>query len=544
LEKWVGGFSAVTVTLAQNPSPAKPGTPFEKAWWLIFPPLLVALLLCHSLPAGVFAPGAAPVLLTNGITGSFFEGPSWDGASNVFFTDGPNNRIYQWSDAGGLSVWMTNAAGPNGTYMASNGDLLVCQAGLKRVVRIAMNRIVTPVVNNYYGTNFNSCNDLWEAPDGGIYFTDPRWGPNGGLVYFVAPLSTQAVRLATTNVIQPNGIIGTQDGKTLYIDDDAGQKVYRYTMLPDGTVRNGAVFATVGRDGTTIDDQGNIYPCNWSASRINVFNEDGQQIDFVTLPYQCWNCTRYGAQLDTLFITAGSSPSRIYSMQLAPRLVYRQGIRGYQHAGAMLAAALPSNNFGAATTLLVGHSALSGGIVRAVYQFGLTNLAGSGSITNAVLKLRALARQGTVTTLELHRLTMAFTAGTGTWGQASGGVTWNSAADGVPWTPGGAYDAAPFARIALTGTLNHTPFYLSGPGLIAVVQAAVSAGTPFGFLVRSADAESAGGENTVLLGSNNAEFQQDRPMLVLDEIPEPQVLLWLLALGGALRTGYSARACR
>jgi gluconolactonase len=506
------------------------------------------LLCCHLLSAGVFAPGAAPVLLSNGLATSFFEGPSWDGASNVYFSDGPNNRLYQWSDTGGMAVWMTNAAGPNGTYLSSTGDLLVCQAGLKRVARIAMDKTVTPVVSQCDGTNFNSCNDIWEAPNGAIYFTDPRWSPNGGFVYYVAPLSTQAVRLATTNVIQPNGIIGTQDGNTLYINDDAGQKVYRYTILPDGTVSGAAIFATVGRDGSTIDDQGNIYPCNWSASRINVFNEDGVQVDFVSLPYQCWNVTRYGAQLDKLFITAGSNPSRVYSMQLAPRAVYRQGIRGYRHGGAMLASALPGSNFVGLGAVQVGHNAVSGGVVRAVFQFDLTNLPAASVVTNAVLKLRALARQGTVTTLELHRLTMAFSAGTGTWAYPSAdGVSWNNAASGVPWTPGGAFDPVPFARIALTGSINQTPLYVVGTALVAVVQAAVNAQQPFGFIVRSADAENAGGVNAVQLGSNNAGFQQARPMLTLDVIPEPGAVLvvcWLACLGRRRRASGNYDALR
>ncbi len=503
-----------------------PPSPFGKGRWWIFPPLLVALLLCRSLPAGVFAPGATPLLLSNGMATSFFEGPAWDGTGAVFFSDRPNNRIYQWSDVSGLSVWMTNAGGPNGTFMAANGDLLVCQQGLKRIARINMLKQVTPVVDNFTGTAFNSCNDLWEAPNGGIYFTDPRWSPDGGFVYYVAPLSTQAVRLATTNVMQPNGIIGTQDGRTLYINDDAGQKVYRYDILPDGTVSNGTVFATVGRDGTTMDDQGNIYPCNWQASRINVFNEDGVQIDFVSLPYQCWNVTRYGAQLDKLFITAGQNPSRIYAMQLAPRSVYRQGIRGYWHAGAMLASALPDTNFGGLGALQVGHNSASGGVVRAVFQFDLTNLPATSVVTNALLKLRALARQGTVTTLAVHRLSMAFSAGTGTWAQMmSAGVTWNAAASGVPWTPGGTFDAVPFARIALTGSINQTPLYVGGTGLVAVVQAAVTAQQPFGFVVRSADAENAGGVNVVQLGANNAELQQARPMLTLEVIPEPGAAL-------------------
>jgi len=53
------------------------------------------------------------------------------------------------------------------------------------------------------------------------------------------------------------------------------------------------------------------------------------------------------------------------------------------------------------------------------------------------------------------------------------------------------------------------------------VQTAVDAGEPFSFILRSPDAEGAGGENYLLFGADNQDYQTRRPMLVLDVVPEP-----------------------
>jgi gluconolactonase len=488
---------------------------------------LLAGTLCFALSvnAGVFPSGVSVITLTNGPSGAFFEGPSRDVSNNVYFTDRPHNRIYIWTDDNDLSLWWSSSGGANGTYRSKDGDLLVCQNDLKRVARVDADKNVTVLVDNYMGSAFYNCNDIWEAPDGGIYFTDPRWSPNSGYTYYIAPGATQAVRL-TTSVIQPNGIIGTQDGKTLYINDDQGQKTYRYKILSDGTVTNGVVFGNNGRDGMTIDDQGNVYACTWSTSTINVYDEDGNAIDAVNVGQQCWNCTIFGPDKDKLFVTAGN-PSSIYAIDLVPREVYRQGINGYTHAGSMIDQDFPNTNYGTNDLLLVGSSG-GASAVRAVFSFPLTNLFPGAIITNAVLKLRAAGEFGAITNLELHRLTVDFDENS---------VTWNNAESGVPWTGGGDFDATPLAQVSNLGALDNTPLYFSGTALVAAAQAAFNTTGDLALLVRSASTEAAGGGEVVFIGSDDNPDQSYRPMLTLDVVPEPAGGALALLLGAwALRT--------
>src|SRR5436189_41726 len=80
-------------------------------------------------------------------------------------------------------------------------------------------------------------NDLWEDMKGGIYFTDPyyqrpywdRTSPDikGEKVYYLPKGRKQAVVVAD-DLLQPNGIVGTPDGKFLYVTDIKDDKTYKY----------------------------------------------------------------------------------------------------------------------------------------------------------------------------------------------------------------------------------------------------------------------------------------------------------------------------
>src|ERR1700739_1891737 len=65
-----------------------------------------------------------PVLLSKQFT--FTEGASVDKKGNVFFTDQPNNKIWEYDTNGKLSVFLDNAGRANGMYFDAKGNLIVC----------------------------------------------------------------------------------------------------------------------------------------------------------------------------------------------------------------------------------------------------------------------------------------------------------------------------------------------------------------------------------------------------------------------------------
>ena len=274
---------------------------------------VVAAAGCTAKTASVVAPGAKVQKLAGGFR--FTEGPAADAKGNIFFTDIPNNRIHKWSLDGKLSTFSENSGGSNGLFFDKDGNLLACEGGGRRLVSIDPKGKVTVLAERYQNKRFNSLNDLWIDPKGGIYFTDPRYGRRDNLeqdgehVYYLAADRKKLIRVIN-DMVRPNGIIGTPDGKLLYVTDHGGKKTFVYTINKDGTLSNKKLFAPQGSDGMTIDNKGNLY---LTANAVQVYNKKGEKIETIEVPEGPANVCFGGKDKRTLFITARTS---FYSVRM------------------------------------------------------------------------------------------------------------------------------------------------------------------------------------------------------------------------------------
>jgi gluconolactonase len=109
----------------------------------------------------------------------------------------------------------------------------------------------------------------------------------------------------TDDLVTPNGIIGTPDGKKLYVADLGDKKTYVYDIDPDATLSNKTLFCLMGSDGMTIDNEGNVY---LTGRGVTVFNPAGEKIEHIPIDAG-WtaNVCFGGADRHTLFITAQKS---------------------------------------------------------------------------------------------------------------------------------------------------------------------------------------------------------------------------------------------
>ena len=258
----------------------------------------------------IIASGAKVEKLADGF--SFTEGPAADKKGNVYFTDQPNDRIMIWSVDGKLSEF-GNFGRANGTYFDRDGRLLTCSDMDNELWSVGMDGSRTILITDFGGKKLNGPNDLWVHPkNGGIYFTDPLYKRDywtrdpamqqeGEYVYYLKPDRITVVKVAT-DLKKPNGIIGTPDGKKLYVADIGDRKTYVYDIQPDGTLANKKLFCSMGSDGMTIDNKGNIY---LTGRGVTVFNSKGEQIE--QIPVEAgWtaNVCFGGKDMKTLFITA------------------------------------------------------------------------------------------------------------------------------------------------------------------------------------------------------------------------------------------------
>ncbi len=272
--------------------------------------------ICASDHADLVAEGAQVIQLADGFR--FTEGPASDKEGNVFFSDIPNSRIHKWSVDAKLSTFRENSGRANGLFFDKVGNLLACEGGSRRVTSMSPDGKLKVLADSFQGKKLNSPNDLWIDPLGGVYFTDPRYGDQDDLhqtgfhVYYIKPLEDDVVRVID-NLVKPNGIIGTADGKQLYVTDPGDQKTYVYRILEDGSLTARRQIAPYGSDGMTLDERGNLY---LTSGGIRVYSPQGKQVALIEIPEGPANVTFGGKDSKTLFVTAQTG---FYSLRMNVR---------------------------------------------------------------------------------------------------------------------------------------------------------------------------------------------------------------------------------
>jgi len=281
-------------------------------------------------------PSATLTELGNGYAWS--EGPVWvEEHGFLLFSDIPNNIIYKWTPAEGVTRYLEPAGytgdeprggelGSNGLFISNDGELLLAQHGDRRIARMAApldqpEPEFTTIAGSYNGQRLNSPNDLLQHSNGDIYFTDPPYGleeqaddPSKELdfqgVYRVTPEGE--VILLTDELSRPNGIELSPDEETLYVANSSGENPVwmAYDVTEDGNLANGRVFHDASdftgvdpgsQDGMDVDANGNIYTTG--PGGVWIFSPDGTVLGKIKTNKPTANCT-IGQNGKTLFITA------------------------------------------------------------------------------------------------------------------------------------------------------------------------------------------------------------------------------------------------
>lgn len=307
---------------------------------LLFSTGLLCALFCPSCsdddPSGTSGLIATDARIENlGDGFSFTEGPAVDKDGNVFFTDQPNDIIYKWNaSTNEITPFLEETGRSNGMAFDKDGFLITCADMYGEVWKINPNdKSHIVLVDNYNGKHLNGPNDVWINPvDGGIYITDPifpreywededprkqGWPPThseqaeegkGGHVYYLAPGSTELIRV--TNQADwdadswPNGVVGTPDGKMLYVNKWEGDNMggtWVFDINADGSLTNLRKFAEIGGDGMSMDERGNIYISNGLG--VVVLDPEGNELVTIFTGGGATNNVFAGSDQKTLFIT-------------------------------------------------------------------------------------------------------------------------------------------------------------------------------------------------------------------------------------------------
>ena len=284
--------------------------------------------------------------LAGGFT--FIEGPLWRPFGALWFSDVVGNVVRQWTPDGkvieilrpggydGNSLPAGGYNGPNGSTAGEHGSSVLCQHGNRRIVRVDRQMKITTIVDNFQGKKLNAPNDVVYRSDGSMFFSDPPYGlPLGDddpmkELPFNAIFKFKDGKLdpIITDMTRPNGLAFSPDEKILYVaNSDENHRVWnRYDVNPDGTVRNGSIFADVTRhedaglpDGMKLDAHGNIFATG--PGGVWVFTPEGKHLGTIKTPEQPANCA-WGDDWRSLYITAYTGLYRVKTSTVGQKLVY------------------------------------------------------------------------------------------------------------------------------------------------------------------------------------------------------------------------------
>lgn len=295
-------------------------------------------------PPGLVAPDAK-VVAAAGVC--FLEGPAVDVTGAVFFSDIAGNRILRMAPDGKVSVFRADSGRTNGNTFDAQGRLISCEGaemgpgGRRRMVRTDLKTgQVTVLTDRYDRKRYNSPNDVCADSQGRVWFTDPYYGTDTGIlemgaeaVYRIDPDGKVARVLSQPDIERPNGIAITPDNKTLYVIDShprpgGNRKIWAFAVAPEGTLSGKRLVYDFGKgrggDGMRLDAKGNL----WVAAGIitprspgetsdvppgvYVITPGGQMLGRIPIPEDViTNLAFGGPERKTLLVTAGKTLYRV-----------------------------------------------------------------------------------------------------------------------------------------------------------------------------------------------------------------------------------------
>jgi len=258
--------------------------------------------------------------------GRWVEGPVYSPAGRyLLWSDIPNDRILRWDETSyQVSVFRHPAGNTNGHTLDTEGRLVSCEHGNRRVTRTAHHGAITVLASEYGGKRLNSPNDVVVKRDGSVWFTDPAYGidsdyegykgeiETGGChVYRVAP--DGALTRVADDFNRPNGLVFSLDESLLYISDSEEGTIRVFTV-EDDKLSGGELFAECGNgifDGIRLDTEGRVWAS--AADGVHVYHPDGTLLGKLLVPETVSNLTFGGAKRNRLFLTATTSVYSIFT---------------------------------------------------------------------------------------------------------------------------------------------------------------------------------------------------------------------------------------
>lgn len=296
------------------------------------------------------APGTALETIAE-IPGMRGEGPLWR-KDALWISDMLASRVIEVRLDGKTRTLAENAGGvpnraiptvqgPNGMANWHDGAVLLCRSGWRDIGILKRDGSIFAFIPDFNGKRFNSPNDIAVHRDGSVWFTDPPLSlpghplarsayPNDPPRAVPYPLDQQIpfngvyrwkagkIEAIITDMIAPNGIAFSPDGRTVYVNNALPDMYARaYRVARDGSLSHGREIFRFPPgtpqdrglpDGLKTDIHGNLWMSG--PHGIYVIAPSGKLLGQILLPSRSTNLA-FGDDGASLFIVSNPHVLRI-----------------------------------------------------------------------------------------------------------------------------------------------------------------------------------------------------------------------------------------
>ena len=243
------------------------------------------------------------------------EGPVWDPARGLYFSDVLNGGVFLLDRAGAVSQVVPKRRGNGGMALHEKGGLIV---GGRDIAWVSLGDGATKTLLALDAiSGATGFNDLTTDRAGRIYVGSLAYkvfggeAPRPGHLHVIDLDGT--MRTLSDGVLLTNGLGFSPDGRHLYHSDARAGLVRAYDVAADGSVGPWRSFAVLGDgqsavpDGLKVAGDGSVWVADAHGARVAVFNADGTHRHDLTVPLPMVTSVCFGGDdLCDLYIVTGS----------------------------------------------------------------------------------------------------------------------------------------------------------------------------------------------------------------------------------------------
>jgi len=240
------------------------------------------------------------------------EGPVWDAARGLYFSDVRDGGVYLLAKDGGIAQVVPKRRGVGGMALHADGGLVFSGRDISHAPLSEAPGKVLLTAEAAGGIGFN---DLTTDAAGRVYVGSLAFRvfsgdePKPGHLHRIE--LDGSMQTLSDGVMLTNGLGFSPDGTRLYHSDSRAPGVRVYDVAADGTVGPWRLFASLGPrstpDGLKVAVDGSVWVADARGGRVAVFEPDGAHRMDVAVPRPMVTSLCFGGEdLRDLYVVTGS----------------------------------------------------------------------------------------------------------------------------------------------------------------------------------------------------------------------------------------------